>query len=71
MSTTRFGGDDIRAFFQLKNVFKDGEQGLSFQKFRQFFFPHVTISGFDLRPESKVNHGQTYDGAAWQGEMAA
>ena len=38
--------DDIKAFFELNNVFKDGIE-LSFQKFRQLFFPHVTIAGFD------------------------
>jgi hypothetical protein len=60
--------DDIKAFFELNNVFKDGIE-LSFQKFRQFFFPHVTIAGFDSKPDIKVNYGPDYDAAAWQLEM--
>jgi len=60
--------DDIKAFFELNNIFKDGIE-LSFQKFRQIFFPHVTIAGFDLKPDIKVNHGPDYDSEVWQLEM--
>jgi len=41
--------DDLKEFFNLNNIFKEGtEKSLSFGKFRQIFFPHCTVSGVDI-----------------------
>jgi Ca2+-binding EF-hand superfamily protein len=44
--------EELKSFFHLNNIFKEGhEEGITFQKFRQLFFPHVTVSGPDPKPD--------------------
>ena len=37
----------MTAYFELKSIFKDGQGRFQFSKFREFFFPHMTLAGED------------------------
>ena len=40
--------EEIAAFFTLQNSFpKDRDTGIIFSKFRELFFPHMTLAGED------------------------
>lgn len=39
--------EEISDYFELLNIFKKGEGKLSFAKFRELFFPHMTLAGED------------------------
>ena len=39
--------EDIRAYFSMQNIFRDGSGTLSFAKFRELFFPNMTLAGED------------------------
>ena len=40
--------EEITAFFEMQNIFRGGEGRLTFGKFRELFFPHMTLAGEDL-----------------------
>ena len=40
--------EEITAFFEMQNIFHNGEGRLSFTKFREIFFPHHTLAGEDI-----------------------
>ena len=49
--------EEITAFFELQNIFRGGEGRLSFIKFRELFFPHLTLAGEDQHVlDKKVNN---------------
>ena len=39
--------EEITAYFELQNIFKDGSGKLACSKFRDLFFPHMTLAGED------------------------
>ena len=45
---------EITDFFALQNIFKNGEGQLHYDKFRELFFPHMTLSGED-RPDDTID----------------
>ena len=62
LSQLKFNKEDITTFFHLNGIFKEGgEEGLSFQKFRQIFFPTFTISGLDQKDAEKSFYGKTQE----------
>jgi hypothetical protein len=64
--------DELKAFFFLNNLFREGQEcALTFQRFRQLFFPHLTVSGLDPRPESPVALSFAGDSILVQEEMHA
>ena len=40
--------EEIIAFFEMQNIFRDGEGRLIFSRFRELFFPHQTLAGEDI-----------------------
>ena len=46
-SRSNLSPEEISAFFEMQNIFKDGEGKLKFAKFRELFFPHMTLAGED------------------------
>jgi hypothetical protein len=68
--TCKLSNDELQEFFNLQNVFKEGQtSGLSFGKFKQLFFPHMTVSGEDTSNDFKPERGLDYDKTKWKGEM--
>ena len=39
--------DDITKFFEIQNIFKGSEGRMIYAKFREMFFPHMTLAGED------------------------
>ena len=39
--------EEITKFFELQNIFKQGTGRLTYAKFRELFFPHLTLAGED------------------------
>jgi len=40
--------EEISAFFEMQNIFKNKESQLTYIKFRELFFPHMTLAGEDV-----------------------
>ena len=45
--------EEITAYFEMQNVFQNGEGRLCFAKFRELFFPHHTLAGEDIALEAQ------------------
>lgn len=39
--------EEITKFFELQNIFKAGKGRMPYVKFREMFFPHMTLAGDD------------------------
>ena len=46
-SRSNLSPEEIKAFFELQNIFRNGQGKLLFNKFRELFFPHMTLAGED------------------------
>jgi len=44
--------EEINEYFFLENVYKDGDRSLIYDKFKNLFFPHLTMAGDE--PEKKI-----------------
>jgi len=44
--------EEINDYFFLENVYKDGDRSLIYDKFKNLFFPHLTMAGDE--PEKKI-----------------
>ena len=48
--------EEIKSFFDMLNIFKNGQGRLTYAKFRGLFFPHMTLSGDDPIVYSAATH---------------
>ena len=39
--------EEVTIFFEMQNIFVKGEGRLIYSKFRELFFPHMTLAGED------------------------
>lgn len=46
--------EEITAYFELQSIFRNGDGQLSFTKFKEMFFPHLTLNGEDVKDQNNI-----------------